>query len=306
MCAGPATRWTCGGEQGLLGQVQGRTADDAAYWLALAPRPGRAVSRSSASTCAASTPRRCGGRQGSRGRAADLLVRGVTGLERAAAGLCLTLRAATAAGGRAGYRVGSLARLCGARRGCKHVKCIPGRSGQGFVPSQDLAPLIWAAAMALVIPAAAALALPRQFGIALLAGWICDGASMVAFYTGLPGGVFGFTLLALVLLIIPFAGVAQPSGIQPGLRKLAGIGLSSDCVSCSCAGCGAGLAVVAACAGDADPALLVQRVAEPLGLAGLELGEAGRRPGAHPAAGSPSPRARCETVPQRGHALAAS
>ena len=88
---------------------------------------------------------------------------------------------------------------------------IPGRNGQGFVPSQDLAPLIWAAAMALVIPAAAAAALPRLFGVALLAGWIVDGMSMVAFYTGFPGGVFGFTLLALVVLIVPFARVAQPS-----------------------------------------------------------------------------------------------
>jgi hypothetical protein len=65
--------------------------------------------------------------------------------------------------------------------------------------------------MALIIPAAAAAALPRQFGVALLAGWIVDGMSMVAFYTGFPGGVFGFTLLALVLLIVPFAHVAQPS-----------------------------------------------------------------------------------------------
>jgi hypothetical protein len=94
---------------------------------------------------------------------------------------------------------------------------IPGR-GQGFVPSQDLAPLIWAAAMALVVPAAAALALPRRFGVALLAGWICDGASMVAFYLGSSVGVFGFTLFALVILIIPFAVVAQPSGVKRRAR----------------------------------------------------------------------------------------
>jgi caspase domain-containing protein len=93
----------------------------------------------------------------------------------------------------------------------KGADAIPGRDGQGFVPSQDLAPLIWAAAMALVIPAVAAAALPRQFGVALLAGWIVDGMSMVTFYKGFPGGVFGFTLLALVVLIVPFALVAQPS-----------------------------------------------------------------------------------------------
>jgi caspase domain-containing protein len=95
------------------------------------------------------------------------------------------------------------------------AQAIPGRDGQAFVPSQDLAPLIWAAAVALVIPAAAVAALPRQFGVALLAGWICDGASMVAFYTGFPGGVFGFTLLALVALIVPFALIARPSGVKP-------------------------------------------------------------------------------------------
>ena len=61
-----ADRWhTCffdlDGQQGLLGQVQGRTADDAAYWLARPPRPGGTRSRSSRSTCAPSTPRRCAG-----------------------------------------------------------------------------------------------------------------------------------------------------------------------------------------------------------------------------------------------------
>lgn len=95
---------------------------------------------------------------------------------------------------------------------------IPGKAGQEFVPSQDLVPLIWAAVMALVVPAAAAVALPRPFGVALLAGWICDGASLAAFYTGLPGGVFGFTLLALVVLIIPFARAAPPSSVKRTAR----------------------------------------------------------------------------------------
>lgn len=95
---------------------------------------------------------------------------------------------------------------------------IPGTAGRGFLPSQDLVPLIWAAVMALVVPAAAAVALPRQFGVALLAGWICDGASLVAFYIGPPGGVFGFTLLALVVLIIPFARAARPSSAKRTAR----------------------------------------------------------------------------------------
>ena len=52
-----ADRWhTCfydlSGRQGLLGQVEGRTADDAAYWLAGARRPGGTPSGSSPLTCA--------------------------------------------------------------------------------------------------------------------------------------------------------------------------------------------------------------------------------------------------------------
>ena len=43
---------TCPAEQGLLGQVEGRTADDAAYWLAQAAPPGGTRSGSSRSTCA--------------------------------------------------------------------------------------------------------------------------------------------------------------------------------------------------------------------------------------------------------------
>ena len=61
-----ADRWhTCffdlSGDQGLLGQVEGRTADDAAYWLASAPRPGWITSRRWPLTCAPSTPRRSAG-----------------------------------------------------------------------------------------------------------------------------------------------------------------------------------------------------------------------------------------------------
>jgi transposase len=61
-----ADRWhTCffdlDGKQGCWGQVQGRTADDAAYWLASATRHGGTRSAWSASICAASTPQRSAG-----------------------------------------------------------------------------------------------------------------------------------------------------------------------------------------------------------------------------------------------------
>ena len=86
---------------------------------------------------------------------------------------------------------------------------IAGRA-QGFVASQDAFALIWAAGMALVVPAAAAVVLPRQFGVALLAGWIGSGLTIVVFY-GVGNSLFGLTILALLALIIPFARGASPS-----------------------------------------------------------------------------------------------
>ncbi|SMD25917.1 caspase, EACC1-associated type [Kibdelosporangium aridum] len=82
---------------------------------------------------------------------------------------------------------------------------------QDFVPEEDMLPLIWASTMALVLPAIAATARPRSFGVALLAGWIGCGVNVVAFNTGFEtGSVFGYTLLALLVVIIPFARAAQP------------------------------------------------------------------------------------------------
>jgi hypothetical protein len=82
---------------------------------------------------------------------------------------------------------------------------------QLFVPGEDWLPLIWVSAMALVAPAAAAVAVPRQFGVALLAGWIGCGAAMVAFYTGSHFSLFGCTLLALLAVIVPFARTGPTS-----------------------------------------------------------------------------------------------
>ena len=91
---------------------------------------------------------------------------------------------------------------------------VPGR-GQAFEPSEDLVPTLWTTAMALIVPACAALAVPRQFGVALLAGWIGCGAAAVAFTTGVVGGsVFGYTLLALLVVIVPFARTAPTSQIE--------------------------------------------------------------------------------------------
>jgi uncharacterized caspase-like protein len=83
---------------------------------------------------------------------------------------------------------------------------IQGR-GQAFVPKEDLVPTLWTTAMALVVPACAALAVPRQFGVALLAGWIGCGVAAVAFNLEV-GSVYVYTLLALLAVTIPFARTA--------------------------------------------------------------------------------------------------
>lgn len=87
---------------------------------------------------------------------------------------------------------------------------IPGW-GENFTFGVEWVPLIWTSAMALVMPAAAAVAVPRRFGVALLAGWIGCGAAVVDFFTGFQGSVFGYTLLALLVVIIPFARTAPTS-----------------------------------------------------------------------------------------------
>jgi hypothetical protein len=91
---------------------------------------------------------------------------------------------------------------------------LPAR-GQAFVPGEDLVPLIWSSAMTLAVPAAAAVAVPRRFGVALLAGWIGCGASVLVFYSGFQASPFGYTLLALLLVIIPFARTARPRRPRP-------------------------------------------------------------------------------------------
>jgi hypothetical protein len=88
---------------------------------------------------------------------------------------------------------------------------VPGRD-KGFSPAEDLVPLVWSSVMALVIPPAAAVARPRRFGVALLAGWIGCGTAVAVFSTTLQRSVFGYTLLALLVVITPFARAAPTSG----------------------------------------------------------------------------------------------
>jgi TIR domain len=85
---------------------------------------------------------------------------------------------------------------------------------------------IWATVMALVVPVCAAVAVPRQFGVALLAGWIGGGAALFRFhyvwtryqYGGQTGSnpiiTFGFMLLALLIVAVLFARTAPRSQVE--------------------------------------------------------------------------------------------
>jgi hypothetical protein len=75
--------------------------------------------------------------------------------------------------------------------------------------------------MALVVPVSAAVAVPRRFGVALLAGWIVVAASVFVVYGVLadwylsgPIFAFGVTLLGLAVVAVPFARGAQTSQPQ--------------------------------------------------------------------------------------------
>jgi len=86
---------------------------------------------------------------------------------------------------------------------------IPGTNHS--VAGQDMPGLVWGTAMAVLVPTAAAIILPRQFGVALLAGWIGTVVAGMVFYTGVVHSLTGLTLLALLAVIIPFARAAPPA-----------------------------------------------------------------------------------------------
>ncbi len=82
----------------------------------------------------------------------------------------------------------------------------------------SLAPAEFLTVTAIVVPVCAAMAVPRRFGVSLLAGWIGAAAFVVLYYLvaqgdwyiGGPIVVFSFTLLGLAVVAAPFARAAQP------------------------------------------------------------------------------------------------
>jgi hypothetical protein len=90
----------------------------------------------------------------------------------------------------------------------------------------EAAPVILMAVMALVVPALVAVAVPRQFAAALLAGWTAGaGAAAVYWFTAatlelnkngydagrIPIAVFGATLLALAVVAVQLGRAAPAS-----------------------------------------------------------------------------------------------
>ena len=79
---------------------------------------------------------------------------------------------------------------------------------------------IWMTVMALVVPVCSAVAVPRWFGVALLAGWIGGAAAFLRFHylwdryreNGNVGShpiiTFGFTLVALLVVTVLLARTA--------------------------------------------------------------------------------------------------
>jgi hypothetical protein len=87
-----------------------------------------------------------------------------------------------------------------------------------FLQNPDhVAASYWAATLALAVPASATLVTPRRFAGALLAGWVGGGAALYVYSFLVVDGtyaVFGLTLLALLVLAVPFTGATPlpPTG----------------------------------------------------------------------------------------------
>jgi uncharacterized membrane protein len=90
---------------------------------------------------------------------------------------------------------------------------VPGQGGT-TAAQQLIIPLAWTTLMALVIPVLAAAARPRPFGAALAGGWIIGIFAEVAFVTPFPVSVFGYTLIALAVALVPFVRTAHRG--EPG------------------------------------------------------------------------------------------
>ena len=111
--------------------------------------------------------------------------------------------------------------LLGATGAIAYLAQLAGRHdivgfGQVYVNHELLAGLIWVTLMALVIPFLAVAARPRSFGVALAAGWVGAGLAEVIFLTGLKTSVFGYTLIAIAVLLVPLARTAPAAEVAPG------------------------------------------------------------------------------------------
>jgi uncharacterized membrane protein len=91
---------------------------------------------------------------------------------------------------------------------------VPGQ-GTTSAGRQLIIPVAWTVLVALVIPAAGVLTRSRPFGTALIGGWIIGSFAEIAFITRFQVSVFGYTLAALAIALIPFARTAPPERDEP-------------------------------------------------------------------------------------------
>jgi hypothetical protein len=91
-----------------------------------------------------------------------------------------------------------------------HAQHVPGLSPD--ISHQLMIPLIWTTIAAVAVSLIAGSARPRAFGTALAGGWVCAGLGEVVILTGFETSVFGYTLVALALALIPFARTGRPGG----------------------------------------------------------------------------------------------
>jgi hypothetical protein len=108
---------------------------------------------------------------------------------------------------------GMLPRLVAALGVVGSVAFLVGMLDQNF-DSRLTVPTLWAAAVALVVPAVAAVAVPHRFGVALLAGWIGVGVALLFGDLTFGAVLLGGTMVALVVVSIPFARAAPESEIE--------------------------------------------------------------------------------------------
>ena len=82
---------------------------------------------------------------------------------------------------------------------------------EAYRAGSDLAPLILTSAMALAVPAVAAVTVPRPFAGGLLVGWFFSAAAAMAFVQHF--GFYGYTVIVLTVLTVIWYATRRGSDV---------------------------------------------------------------------------------------------